>query len=343
MQTEVRQALDRLVQRQSLNEATMRAALGAIMDGRCDEVEIAALLTALAVNGETQAELTGAAQAMRERASRIQSHHENLLDTCGTGGDGLHTFNISTATALVVAACGQPVAKHGNRSVSSSSGSAEVLEALGVNINLTPEQAGHCLDEVGICFCYARTLHSAMKHVGPVRQKLGMKTIFNLLGPLTNPAGARYQLLGAPRDAAAEKIAGAAQQLGIHRALVVCGNDQIDEVALWGVTRAWDVSAESIREHRWSAQDFGLPECSPDELRVHSPAESAEVIRRMLDGQPGPARNMVLANAAAALFCRGEVQALSDGVHRASTAIDTQQASQLLRRLCEWTQARRSE
>lgn len=337
MQPEVHAALTRLVRRESLDEAVMQSALGAIMDGRCDEVEISALLIALAVNGETEEELTGAARAMRARASRIESSRPRLLDTCGTGGDGLHTFNISTATALVTAAAGVPVAKHGNRSVSSSSGSAEVLETLGVNINLSPQQAGRCLDEVGICFCYARTLHSAMKHVGPVRQKLGMRTIFNLLGPLTNPAGAEFQLLGAPRDLYAEKIAGAARRLGTGRALIVCGNDQIDEVALWGHTRFWDVHHGQVTSGQWTAADLGLPECRPEELRVDSPAASATVIRDVLAGKPGPARNMIAANVAAALLCHGDVETLQTGVARAQQDIDSGAAVRKLEKLVRWT------
>jgi anthranilate phosphoribosyltransferase len=357
MQTEIRSALERLLNGESLDQEEMRQAIGAVMDGRCSEIEIAALLTALAVSGETEIEVAGAAEAMRERAARIETSRTGLLDTCGTGGDRLHTFNISTATALVAAACGVPVAKHGNRSVSSSSGSADVLEELGVNIELTPQQAGRCLDELGICFCYARLFHGAMKHVAPVRGELGFRTIFNLLGPLTNPAGAEYQLLGANRNASAEKIARAAGRLGIQRAFVVCGNDQLDEVALWGETRVWDVSGDegngpttansqqpTANSHQpdvltWTPEDFGLPPCQPEDLRVTSAAESAAVIRGVLEGKPGPARDMVLANVAAALLCRGEVESLPSGVARGAEAIDRGNASRLLDELARWSRS----
>lgn len=340
MQPEIRLALDRLLKQQPLDGPTLRQAIGAIMDGRCGPVETAALLTALAVKGETEEELAGAAAAMRERAIPIESGQSRVLDTCGTGGDNLHTFNISTAAALVAASAGVTVAKHGNRSVSSSSGSADVLEALGVNIEISPQQAGQCLDEVGICFCFARTFHHAMKQVAPVRAELGFRTIFNLLGPLTNPARADYQLLGASRNHIAQKLAGALARLGITRGLVVCGNDQLDEVSLWGHTNVWDVEGTTIQHYRWNAADFGLPECTSEELRVSSAAESADVIRQVFAGRPGPARDITLANAAAALVCRGDAPAPLQGVNMAAQAIDDGKTLQLLERLVDWTNHR---
>lgn len=337
MQQETKAAIESVLSGETLSAESMRLAIGAIMDGRCDDVEIAALLTGLAVRGETQTELAGAASAMRERATRIETTRTGIIDTCGTGGDKLHTFNISTATAFVLAGSAIPVAKHGNRSVSSSSGSATVLETLGVKIGITPEQAGACLDSLGICFCYARTCHSAMKHVANARQSLGFRTIFNLLGPLTNPAGAEFQLLGAPRNHFAEKIAGAARELGTKRTLVVCGNDEIDEVALWGTTAVWDVHDGEITRHEWSASDFGLPEVKVSDLRVSSPEESADVIRGILQGEPGPARDIVLANAAAGLWCCGEAESLRKGVEQAETTIEFGAAKLVLDQLIEWT------
>ncbi|MCA8995634.1 MAG: anthranilate phosphoribosyltransferase [Planctomycetaceae bacterium] len=339
MQPEIRAALDTLFSHQSLDRNSVQEAIGAIMDGRCEPVEISALLTAFAMKGETETEIAGAAAAMRERAIRIPTAQTGLIDTCGTGGDNLHTFNISTAAALVVAATGQPVAKHGNRSVSSSSGSADVLESLGVNIDLSVEQAGRCLDDVGICFCYARVCHQAMKHVAPVRAALARRTIFNLLGPLTNPARADYQLIGAFRADIARKLAGAISKLGTKRTLVVCGNDQLDEVSLWGITQVFDVQGESLTDHLWTAETFGLPECRPEQLRVSSAGESADVIRKLIAGEESPAFNMVLANAAAALFCGSRAETPAEGVDVARHAIQSGLVSQKLEELREWTQS----
>jgi len=318
----------------------MAAAMGVIMDGKADPIEIAALLTGMAVRGETSEDLAGAAAAMRARATRIPATTRGLLDTCGTGGDQLHTFNISTAAAIVAAAAGVPVAKHGNRQASSKSGSADVLEALGVNITLAPEAVGQCIDEIGIGFCFARLLHQAMQHVAPVRQKLGIRTIFNLLGPLTNPAGAEYQLLGTNRIATARKLAEAKAQLGGTRSLVVCGADQLDEVSLWGTTTVFDVQENRIEERHWTAQDMGLPECTPGDLVVDSPAESAAVIRQILDGQVGPARNIVLANAGAALLTAGRTSSLREAVLLASQAIDSGAAQGKLEALIRFSMSR---
>lgn len=338
MHQQIRPILETLLAGESASEQQMTRAIGSIMDGECSPVDVAALLVGLAMKGETEAEIAGAATAMRARSLKIDSQRTGLIDTCGTGGDKLHTFNISTATAIVVAACGQPVAKHGNRSVSSSSGSADVLETLGVNIGLSAEQAGQCLDEVGICFCYARLFHNAMKHVAPVRAELGLRTIFNLLGPLTNPANAEYQLLGANSDRTAEKLAHAAARLGTTRTFVVCGNNQLDEVSLWGTTTVWMVQGDSIEQQFWTAADFGRQECSAEQLRVTSPAESADKIRSVLAGEHGPASDIVIANAAAALLCSGSVDTLSEGVQQASTAIENGSGRSTLNRLVDWTQ-----
>lgn len=317
----------------SSSSAQIAEAFGVIMDGQADPVEISSLLTALALRGETSAEIAGAAAAMHARATRIPTKTSGLLDTCGTGGDQLHTFNISTAAAIVASAAGVPVAKHGNRQASSKSGSADLLEALGVNINLTPEAVGRCIDEVGIGFCFARLLHQAMQHVAPVRQKLGFRTIFNLLGPMTNPAGAEYQLLGTNRIATAKKLAIAKAELGGTRTLVVCGDDQLDEVSLWGTTTVFDVQGSQITEHHWTAADMGLSECRVEDLRVDSPAQSAQVIRNLLAGQPGPARDIVLANAGAALLTAGKSNLLKHAVALAAEALDTGAAKRKLESL----------
>ncbi|MCH7987942.1 MAG: anthranilate phosphoribosyltransferase [Planctomycetes bacterium] len=276
MNHEIRTALDLILDGRDLSAEEMQAAMAVIMDGRAGEAETAALLTALRIKGEAVAEIVGAARAMQERATTIPTARQALLDTCGTGGDGLQTFNISTATAFVAAAAGVPVAKHGNRSVSSSSGSADVLEALGVNIELPPEQVGRCIDELGIGFCFARLLHTAMKHVAPVRQELGFRTIFNLLGPLTNPAGAEYQLLGANTPEAAEKLAFASAELNRKKVIVVCGAGELDEVCLWGETILFTVSNGAVDSQSCKVADFGLSECRVEDLQVSSAGESGK-------------------------------------------------------------------
>ena len=339
MRPELSAVLESLVRRESPSEQQMEAAFGSLMDGECTDAESAALLTGLAVAGETGEQLAGAARAMRGRALRIPTGRTGLLDTCGTGGDRLNTFNISTATAIVAAAAGVPVAKHGNRSATSSSGSADVLERLGLNLALSPEQVGACLDEVGLGFCFARSLHTAMRHVAPARALLGFRTIFNLLGPLTNPARAEYQLLGTNRLATARIMAEAAQRLGTTRTLVVCGNDQLDEVALWGTTTVFDVRGTRIEEQTWTAADFGLPECRVEDLRITDSESSAATIRGILAGQAGPPRNMVLANTAAALLLVGRAGTLPAGVDLAAKAIDEGRARAFLDRLAGWTQS----
>ena len=330
-------ALDALLQRHDLSDSVCRDAIGAIMDGHCDPIDIAAFLTAMAAKGSVASELVGAATAMRQRATTIASNRRPLLDTCGTGGDRLHTFNISTAAALVAASCGIAVAKHGNRGVSSASGSADVLEALGVNIALTADAAARCLNELGIAFCFAPLIHGAMKYAAPVRRQLGFPTIFNLLGPLTNPAGAEFQLLGANSNERAELLATALSRLAIQRAFVVCGNNELDEVALWGTTVVFDVTADSVRRKEWTAVDFGLPECDVASLNVKSSAQSAEVILNVLKGIPGAASDMVVANTAAALFVSGNVANLKEGVELATSAIRTEKSFALLQSLIQTT------
>jgi anthranilate phosphoribosyltransferase len=335
----IEQALECLCDRQDLDASLMRDVVSAFMRGEASEVEIAAVLTALRVKGEAIGEIVGAARAMVEHATPIVTHRTGVLDTCGTGGDQLHTFNISTTTAFVVAATGVPVAKHGNRSVSSSSGAADVLEALGVNIQLDPVSVGRCVQEIGLGFCFAALLHGAMKHVGPIRKQLKFRTIFNLLGPLTNPAKAEYQLLGTGRIEIAEKLAYALAQLDRKRACVVCGAGHLDEVSLWGTTTAFEVQNQQVQKHEWTVSDFGLPECRPEELKVTSPAQSAEVVRTILSGKSGPHRNIVLANSAVALWIAGKASNLREGVQQAAAAIDSGAAEQVLHRLVAASQA----
>ncbi len=339
----LRKSVLALIDGQQLTAADSAAAVGAIMDGECDAQDIASFLTALAVRGVTAEELTGAARAMRQRVIRIPVTSTELLDTCGTGGDRLSTFNISTAAAIVCAACGVAVAKHGNRSVSSSSGSADVLEALGVHIGLSADQAAVCLRETGIAFCFAPLLHGAMKHAAPVRRQLGIPTIFNLLGPLTNPAGAGYQLLGASSRNRAALLAQALAQLQTVRSLVVCGNDELDEVALWGETAVFRVESGSVQQQTLNAASFGLEECSAAELTVSGPQESAEVIRGVFRGDPGPALRMVIANAATGLIAAGHEQSPEAAAHLAAQVVSSGAAQAKLDQLQTWTQSVRQE
>ena len=334
----MRHALEKLLVGESLSVEEAHAVILEIMNGESSDAEIAALLTALRIKGETVEEIAGAAKAMREKAAPIPTQVTGKLDTCGTGGSGLHTFNISTAVAVVSAACGIPIVKHGNRGVTSKSGSSDVLNALGVNLDLTTEQVGQCFDSIKLCFCYAPIFHAAMKHVGPVRKSLGFRTIFNLLGPLTNPAGAEFQLLGTASNELVRKLAPALKILGAEGATVVCGNNELDEVSLWGETLACLVSKDGIDEQTWTAADFGLPECTVEELQVDSPEQSARLLEAIFSGEEtGAPANMVLANAAAALLTVGIVDDLKSGVEKAREAISSGDAKAKLQQLAETT------
>ncbi len=337
MTSSIGQAVSFAVKGRDVPAELMEAAVSEVMRGEADDRLLAALLAALRVKGEAVSEIVGAARAMIACAARIPTTRRGLLDTCGTGGDELHTFNISTAAALVAASAGVPVAKHGNRSVSSSSGSADVLEALGVNVQLTPEQVGRSVDELGIGFCFAPLCHASMKHAMPVRKVLGFRTLFNLLGPLTNPAGAEYQLLGSATRHTAEKLAWALAELGRKRAFVVCGADQLDEVSLWGETSAFRVEYNIVTEETWTPADLGLAPCRVEDLQVSSASESAALIRSVLAGETGPPRDIVLANAAAALVVSEHLETLEQGVKAAVEAIDQGKTTELLARLVEVT------
>jgi anthranilate phosphoribosyltransferase len=313
------------------------AAIDEIMQGQWSEGQIALLLNGLRLKGETVGEIAGAATAMRRHMTPIASRREGVIDTCGTGGNSSGTFNISTTAALVAAAAGAPVAKHGNRKVTSNSGSADVLAQLGVNLNAGVECVAACLDELGVCFCFAPLLHAAMKQVAPVRQKLGVRTIFNLLGPLTNPAGAPFQLLGVGRDELRPLMAAVLARLGTRRAAVVRGADGLGEVTLAGETLVTEVRDGELRELVWTPGDFGLERASLESIQVDGPEQSAALVREVLAGRPGAAREIVLMNAAAALWVAGRVATLPAGVEQAAAAIDSGAASELLTRLVERT------
>ena len=304
-----------------------------MLKGDASEGDIGQLLLAIREKGEAVSELVGAAQAMRRHMTRIPHHHPLLLDTCGTGGSESGTFNISTAVALVAAAAGIAVAKHGNRRATSLTGSADVLEELGVGIESDADAVAHQLDAIGICFCFAPKLHPAMRHVVGVRRKLGVKTLFNLLGPLCNPAAATHQLLGVSTAEDQQKIAATIAQLGTIRSFVVHGSDGQDEVSLDGTTETIEVSGQQSRNHTWTPRDFGLLPVGREALAADGPVESAAIIRRILDGEPGPCRDTVLAGAAAALLLVGKSDSLQQAAELAAEAVDCGDAKEKLESL----------
>lgn len=320
---------------QHLGMDEMAAVIGSIMQGTWAESQMAALLLALRQKGETVEEIAGAAQAMRQHMMPIRSSHTRLVDTCGTGGDASGTFNISTAAALVTAGAGVAVAKHGNRAITSKTGSADVLAALGVNIEASVAVVQRCLEEVGICFCYAPLLHPSMKHVAAVRRQLKVPTIFNLLGPLCNPASAPFQLLGAGNDQLRDRLSAALALLKTTRAVVVTGADGLDEVTLATVTQVTEVRSGERLERTWEPADFGLARQPLSSIRVEGPQESAEQIRRVLAGERGPARDIVLLNSAAALWVAGIATDLVECTACAAHSIDSGAANRVLQRWIE--------
>jgi anthranilate phosphoribosyltransferase len=325
-------ALGRLAAGDNLSLDEMADVIDQVMQGCVPEGEIAVLLTALRHKGETVEEIAGAALAMRRHMTPIRTSRTGLVDTCGTGGDASGTFNISTAAAIVTAAAGVPVAKHGNRSITSKSGSADVLAALGVNIEAPVPVVERCLNELGICFCFAPHLHPAMKHVAPVRKRLGVPTIFNLLGPLCNPAGAPFQVLGVGKSELHTVLAEVLARIGIERAVVVHGQDGLDEVSLSGPTDVIEVTGHKTRRFVWHPSDFGLQPASRETMLIDGPAASAALIRRILDGERGPPRDVVVLNAAAALWTAGASESPLECAQRSAAAIDTGAANELLSR-----------
>jgi anthranilate phosphoribosyltransferase len=329
--------LGRISAGENLTMKEMALVMSEVMAGRCRENEIALLLTALKAKGETVDEIAGAAQVMRRNMTPIRSTRQGIVDTCGTGGVGSNIFNVSTAAAIVTAAAGVPVAKHGNRSATSKSGSADVLQALGVNIAASVETVERCLEELGICFCFAPSLHPAMKHVAAVRKQLGMATIFNLLGPLCNPAGARFQVLGVGKPELQSLMAEVLLRLGTERAVVV-GGDGMGEVTITGPTEVHEVTTSGIRSFTWQPAEFGLTVAGKESLIVDGPQASAAIIRDVLSGKQGPPRDMVLINAAAALWVAGADASPQACAQQAAEAIDSQKATRLLAALVEASQ-----
>jgi anthranilate phosphoribosyltransferase len=334
----VTEAIDAAASGQDLTTEQARSVLREIMVGAVDDAQTAAFLIALRTKGETVDELVGLARAMREMAEGVEVQGDNLLDTAGTGGGATPTFNVSTTAALVAAAAGARVAKHGNRSATSLCGSADVLEALGARIDLGPEAISQCIDEVGFGFMFAPRHHKATRHVVPVRKALGVRTIFNFLGPLTNPAGATYQLVGVGDPAYVEIVARALVVLGAQRAAVVAGADGMDEVSVVAETHLLEVTPDGVTSHTVSPERVGLERAAADTVRGGMPAENAEITRAVLGGEQGPRRSLVVLNAGAALFVAGLVSGFEDGVRNAEQAIDSGAAADTLDRFVRKTQ-----
>jgi anthranilate phosphoribosyltransferase len=325
--------IEKLRRQEDLSTAEAASAMDVIMKGEAAQAQIAGLLVGLGMKGERPAELVGFAQTMRANAVAISPGPGAVFDTCGTGGDRSGTFNISTASALVLAACGMRIAKHGNRSVSSQCGSADVLEALGVNIQAAPAVVEQCLAEVGVAFLFAPTFHPAMKHAAQARKDLGVRTAFNLLGPLTNPARPTRQIVGVPRPELTELLARSLALLGSERAWVVHGADGLDELSTTGYTKVSECRADAVQTFYVHPSDFGLAKASPESLKGGDAARNAAIIRSVLAAEPGAARDVVLLNAGAALFVAGVVTTIPEGIARAAGAIDSGAAKNVLAKL----------
>ncbi len=348
----IKEAIGKIVLKQDLSEVEMIEVMNQIMGGEATPAQVGSFITALRMKGETIEEITGAARVMRDHATpirvgkaldidreEINQDRETILDTCGTGGSGTRSFNISTTVAFVVSACGVKVAKHGNRSISSACGSADVLEALGVNLNVTPEQVEACINEIGVGFLFAPALHGAMKHaIGP-RREIGIRTIFNILGPLTNPAGADRQVLGVYDEKLVEVMARVLANLGCQRGFVVHGLDGMDEVTLTAPTRIGEIRDGGVTLSTIEPEDFGLRRCAMADLQGGDATVNARIVRDILSGKPGPKRDVVLLNAAYALTASGLVKDVESGLNRARAAIDDGIALNKLQGLVTMTSA----
>ncbi|MBS1791995.1 MAG: anthranilate phosphoribosyltransferase [Acidobacteria bacterium] len=335
----IAELLNKLIAKHDLTQGEAAALLDAMLGDRTTDAQIAAALVALAAKGETEEELAGFAETMRARSVRITTKHSVFVDTCGTGGSTAKTFNVSTAAAFVVAAAGVAVAKHGNVGVTSKSGSADVLRALGVKVDLPPERVAEIFDEIGVCFMFAPLHHAATKRVAMIRWELGVRTIFNLLGPLTNPAGAPFQVLGVSSEPGCEKVAKALARLGTRRAWVVRGTDGLDEITLAGKTVVYEAATNSVRRFEIWPEDFHLRQATLDELRGGTAEENAAIIRSVFSGErKDAARDLVMANAAASLFVAGEADSLPLAAEKAAQVLSSGAALAKLESLVRSTQ-----
>jgi anthranilate phosphoribosyltransferase len=332
--------LNKLINGENLSQEAMLATMRQVMGGELTSAQISALLVALRIKGETVDEIAAAATVMRELSSKVNIQDAaHLIDTCGTGGDGIQTFNVSTVSAFVAAAAGAKVAKHGGRSVSSTCGSADVLETLGVNVNQTPEQVASCVNQIGVGFMFAPNHHSAMKHSAPVRRELGVRTMFNLLGPLTNPANAKRQVMGVFSAALTSKLAHVLQQLGSEHVMVVCGADGMDEISFAGDTFVAELKDGQVHEYTLNPKQFGLGLHDVSSIKVADAQASKAMILDVLAGKTGGAREIVLLNAGAAIYVAGLVPSLQDGIVKAAETLDNGKARQKLDQLIAMTNA----
>lgn len=325
----IKEAILSLSKKQNLTYEVAEAVMREIMSGEASPVQMSAYLTALSLKGETITEITASAKGMREFCVRLL-HDVDALEIVGTGGDGANTFNISTAAAIITAAAGIPVAKHGNRSASSKCGAADVLEALGVKIDIPPEKSAELLSEIGICFLFAQNYHIAMKHVAPIRRELGIRTVFNILGPLTNPAGAKMELMGVYDRDLVEPLAQVMCNLGVKSAMVVHGEDGIDEISLSASTYVCEVKDGWVRSYTITPERFGFTRCNKEDLTGGDPAENAAILRALLSGEKGAKRDAAVFNAAAAMFISGKFMSIEEAITAANQAIDSGTAKQKL-------------
>lgn len=325
----IKEAIISLRNKENLSYDTAKTVMHEIMGGQASQIQMSAYLTALAIKGETIDEITGSAKGMREHCIRLL-HDQNVLEIVGTGGDQSNSFNISTTAALVISAAGVPVAKHGNRAASSRCGAADVLEALGVNITIPPEKSTELLNRINICFLFAQNYHLAMKYVAPVRKELGIRTVFNILGPLTNPAGASMQVMGVYEESLVKPLARVLINLGVKSAMVVYGQDVLDEISISAPTTVCEIRDGKDDSYTLEPEQFGFATCGKEELTGGTPEENAAITRAVLDGQQGPKRNAVVLNAGAGLYVAGQAATLEKGVRMAEQLIDSGAAKRQL-------------
>ncbi len=327
----------KLQRHENLSQSEIESIMGEIMSGKAQKDDVAAFLLSLRAKGASVEEITGAAKIMRKFVVPIKTKHKNILDTCGTGGDKKNTFNISTITAIVVASAGCVVAKHGNRSMTSKCGSACLLEALGVNLDVEEDRLSECLDKIGIAFLFAQKLHPAMKNVAPIRKELGVETIFNVLGPLTNPAKATHQMMGVYSRDLVEPMVEVLKNLGLKRSMVVHGSDGLDEITTTAQSFIGEFTGSELRSYDFSPEELGIPLAKPEDLTGGEIERNTRIARQILDGELGPRRDIVVLNAAFALYTAEKVDNIVDGIHVASECLDQKKAKAKLEELVEFT------
>ena len=332
----IKEAIKKLSNKQDIGYEMAKEVMNEIMSGEASDIQKSAYLTALSMKGETIEEITASAEEMRRHCIKLL-HDKDVLEIVGTGGDGSNSFNISTTSSIVIAAAGIPVAKHGNRAASSKCGAADVLEALGVKINISPEKSTELLNKIGICFLFAQNYHIAMKYVAPIRKELGIKTIFNILGPLSNPAGANIELMGVYEKELVEPLAKVLYNLGVKRALVVYGEDKLDEISMSSHTTVCEVKDGEFYSYVIIPEQFGLERCKKEDLEGGTPEENAQITLSILNGEKGPKRNAVVLNAGAALYLSGKADTIVDGVRLAEEIIDSGKAKKKLEEFIKYS------